>query len=372
MNKNRRNEVSYFDYSLLFITVFIICFGLVMLYSASSYEASITFGDSKHYLTRQVIFVLAGAVVAFFVVKLDYRIYKNPLIALGIYVFSLLLTFLVHTPLGVEANGAKRWLGIGSFSLQVCEVVKIGVIIFMAFVINRVGRRIKTPKVFFITLGLLIIPVGLIVLGTKDLSSGIVIAAIGIIMLFITCHKISYFLLIMLGGVVVFVGMVILEPFRIERFKVWLNPEKYSAEGGYQILQSLYSLGSGGIFGKGLGKGVQKLGYVPEAQNDMIFTVICEELGVVGGIAVILMFIFMIWRFMIVANNAPDLFGSLIVIGVMVHVSVQSIMNIAVVTNSMPNTGVTLPFLSYGGTSIFCLIIEIALVLSVSKRIKIE
>ena len=166
--------------------------------------------------------------------------------------------------------------------------------------------------------------------------------------------------------------MVILEPFRIERFKVWLNPEKYSAEGGYQILQSLYSLGSGGIFGKGLGKGVQKLGYVPEAQNDMIFTVICEELGVVGGIAVILMFIFMIWRFMIIANNAPDLFGSLIVVGVMAHISVQSIMNLAVVTNSMTNTGITLPFLSYGGTSIFCLIIEIALALSVSKRIKID
>lgn len=372
VKKNIRNEISYFDYSLLFITVFIICFGLVMLYSASSYEASMTFGDSKHYLTRQVIFVIAGAVVSFFVVKIDYHLYKNPIIALLIYLGSIIIAGLVITPLGVEANGAKRWLGIGNFSLQVCEVVKVGVIIYMAYAIDRFGRNVKKLKLFvrcvFYTFG----PVIVIALVTKDLSSSIVIAAIGMIMLFIACPKISYFFVIAGMGVMGFVGMVLIEPFRIERFKVWLNPEKYSDEGGYQILQSLYSLGSGGIFGKGLGKGVQKLGYVPEAQNDMIFTVVCEELGVVGGIAVILMFIFMIWRFMVVANNAPDLFGSLVVIGVMAHISVQSIMNIAVVTNSMPNTGVTLPFLSYGGTSIFFLIIEVALVLSVSKRIKVE
>lgn len=372
VNRNRRNEISYFDYSLLFITVFIICFGLVMLYSASSYEASITFGDSKHYLTRQVIFVIAGVFFAFWVVKIDYHFYKKPIIALMIYLGSIIIALMVITPIGVEANGAKRWLGIGGFSLQVCEVVKIGVIIYMAYAIDRFGRNVKKLKLFVRCVFYTLAPVGIIALVTKDLSSSIVIAAIGMLMLFVTCHKISYFLAIAGMGVLGFVGMVILEPFRIERFKVWLNPEKYSAEGGYQILQSLYSLGSGGIFGKGLGKGVQKLGYVPEAQNDMIFTVICEELGVVGGIAVLLMFIFMIWRFMIVANNAPDLFGSLIVIGVMIHVSVQSIMNIAVVTNSMPNTGVTLPFLSYGGTSIFCLIIEVALVLSVSKRIKVE
>ena len=162
-------------------------------------------------------------------------------------------------------------------------------------------------------------------------------------------------------------GAIIAQPYRLDRVRAWLHPEKY--KGGYQILQSLYSLGSGGIFGKGLGKGIQKLGYVPEAQNDMIFTVICEELGVIGGIAVILMFIFMIWRFMVIAENANDLFGSMLVIGVMTHISVQTIINIAVVTNSMPNTGVTLPFMSYGGSSILCLMFEIGLVLSVSKRI---
>lgn len=370
--KKRKSEVSYFDYSLLFITIFMICFGLVILYSASSYEAAIHFNDSKYYLNKQLIFVIAGSIISIFVIKLDYHFYKNPIIALGIYIGSILLSLLVVTPLGVEANGAKRWVGVGFFTLQVCEVVKVALIIFMAFALDRVARKIKQPGIFIACLFIVLVPVGVIVLVTKDLSSGIVIAAIGIVMMFIVCHRISYFLAIGAMGICGFIGAVILEPFRIERFKAWLNPEKYSDEGGYQILQSLYSLGSGGIFGKGLGKGVQKLGYIPEAQNDMIFTVVCEELGIVGGIALILMFIFMIWRFMIIANNAPDLFGSLIVIGVMVHISVQTIMNIAVVTNSMPNTGVTLPFMSYGGTSILCLIVEIAMVLSVSKRIKIE
>ena len=154
----------------------------------------------------------------------------------------------------------------------------------------------------------------------------------------------------------------------MKRVRVWLNPKKYGEDGGYQVLQSLYSLASGGLFGKGLGKGVQKLGYVPEAQNDMIFTVICEELGIIGGIAVIFMFVFMIYRLWVVSVNAPDLFGSLLVIGVMAHISIQTIINIAVVTNTMPNTGVPLPFLSYGGTSILCLLLEMALVFSVSKR----
>lgn len=149
---------------------------------------------------------------------------------------------------------------------------------------------------------------------------------------------------------------------------VWLNPEQYSSEGGFQVLQGLYAIGSGGLFGKGLGQSVQKLGFVPEAQNDMIFTIVCEELGLFGGIAVLLLFAFLIWRFMVVANNAPDLFGSLIVVGVMAHIAVQVILNVAVVTNTVPNTGVTLPFISYGGTSVVFLLMEMGLVLSVARR----
>ncbi len=372
VNKRKTGSGEYFDYSLLFITIFMVGFGLVMLYSASSYEAAMEFGDSKYYLISQLKAVVIGVILMVVVIKLDYHIFKKPLIALAAYFGSILMAMMVLTPIGVNANGASRWISLAGFSIQVCEVVKIGVIVFMAFVIEKKAKKLKNIGTFLLCMVFIGISAGVIALITKDLSSSIIVAGIGVVMLFVACPRISYFVIMIGAGVAAVAGAIMIEPFRFERIRVWLNPEKFADEGGFQVLQSLYSLGSGGLFGKGLGNGIQKLGYVPEAQNDMIFTVICEELGVIGGIAVILMFIFMIWRFMIVANNAPDLFGSMLVVGVMAHISIQTVMNIAVVTNSMPNTGVTLPFMSYGGSSILCLLIEIGIVLTVSKRIKFE
>ena len=160
--------------------------------------------------------------------------------------------------------------------------------------------------------------------------------------------------------------------YRFGRINAWLDPEKYASTTGFQTLQSLYAIGSGDLFGKGLGQSMQKLGFIPEAQNDMIFSIICEELGLFGAIAIIMMFLIMIWRFLIIANNAPDQFGALLVVGVMAHISIQVILNIAVVTNTIPNTGITLPFISYGGSSIVFLLAEIGLALSVSRGIKLE
>ena len=370
----RKDNVNgaYFDYSLLFITIFMVCFGLVMLYSSSSYEATMEFGSSTYYLFSQLKATIIGIVGLIVVVKFDYHFFQKPVISLLAYFGSLGIAALVVTPLGVSANGATRWIMLAGFSVQVCEIVKIGLIMFLAFVIEKKAKKLKNIGTFCMCMIYICISAGVIALVTSDLSSSIIIAGIGVVMLLIACPRISYFIAMGVMGVSAFAGAIILEPYRLERVYVWLNPEKYSSSGGFQVLQSLYALGSGGLFGKGLGKGIQKLGYVPEAQNDMIFTVICEELGAVGGIAVILMFIFMIWRFMIVSNNAPDLYGSLLVVGIMAHISIQTVMNIAVVTNSMPNTGVTLPFMSYGGTSIMCLLVEIGIVLSVSKRIRFE
>lgn len=160
--------------------------------------------------------------------------------------------------------------------------------------------------------------------------------------------------------------------FRGGRILAWLNPEDYASGTGFQTLQALYAIGSGGIFGKGLGQSMQKLGFLPEAQNDMIFSIICEELGLFGGIAVILLFVLLIWRFMVIANNSSDLFGALLVVGVMGHIAIQVILNIAVVTNTIPNTGISLPFISYGGSSVMFLMVEIGLVLSVAKGIKLK
>lgn len=192
-------------------------------------------------------------------------------------------------------------------------------------------------------------------------------------MLFVASPKYSHYIILGAAGVsLIFAYLFLGSGFRSERVDAWMDPESYASGKGYQTLQALYAIGSGGLTGKGLGQSVQKLGYIPEAQNDMIFSIICEELGLFGGIAVILLFLMMIWRLLVIANNAEDLYGSMIVIGVMAHISIQVVLNIAVVTNVLPNTGITLPFISYGGTSILFLMMEMGLVLAVSKQIKME
>lgn len=362
---------TYFDYNLLFIVIFLLCFGLVMLYSASYYESAMEFNNPNYYLKKQVVSTVLGLGVMLGVIIFPYKKLDNAFIALMAYVGSLGLILLVLTPLGIERNGARRWLNLG-ISVQPSEVAKLGLIVFMAYFISHNAQALKKAKVFYLALFYILVVVGLIAVVTSNLSSAIVIGAIGMVMLFIAAPRFRYFIPPILIAVVGVAGLIIAKPYRIERVKIWLQPENYMEDGGYQTMQSLYAIGSGGLFGKGLGKGIQKLGYIPEAQNDMIYTVICEELGLAGGIAVILMFVFLIWRFMIIANNANDLFGSMLVVGVMAHIAIQVVMNIAVVTNAMPNTGVTLPFISYGGSSTMVLLAEMGLVLSVSKRIKLE
>ena len=216
----------------------------------------------------------------------------------------------------------------------------------------------------------------------NNLSSGIIICGIVFIMLFVACKIRWPFAACVAAGLLLLIfapqlaeGMEmlhILKPYQVERIMVWRNPELFPQDGGFQTLQGLYAIGSGGLFGRGLGESIQKLGFIPEAHNDMVFSIICEELGLFGAVSVILIFLFMIYRFMLIAGNAPDLLGALLVVGVMAHIAIQVILNIAVVTNVMPNTGVTLPFISYGGTSVLFLMMEMGIVLSVSNRIKLE
>ena len=207
--------------------------------------------------------------------------------------------------------------------------------------------------------------VGLV--GASNLSTAIIILGIGVILVFVASPKYSPFLLMGAAGAGFMAIFLALESYRLERLAIWRNPEAY--EKGYQTLQGLYAIGSGGLFGRGLGESVQKLGFVPEAQNDMIFSIICEELGLFGAGFVLLLFLILIWRFFVIASRAPDLFGALIAAGAMAHMMIQVILNIAVVTNTIPNTGITLPFISYGGTSVVFLLLEMGLVLSVSSRV---
>lgn len=367
----------YYDYNLLVSIILLTCFGLVMLYSTSAYSAEIDFGNDMHYFTRQAVISAAcfGAVIIFS--QIDYHFYAS--FAGLLYVVSNILLFLTKF-IGTEINGAKRWIYIGPLSFQPAEMAKLAIILFLPVVIVKMGKNMKTWKAFFVVLGLGAITSFLTFVFTDNLSTAIIIAGITVGLLFIVFPNMKPFLFGGAGVIVLIIAVVFYAQnyvtgdsgFRLRRVLVWLNPEANSSLGGYQVMQGLYAIGSGGFFGKGLGNSLQKLDYVPEAQNDMIFTIICEELGIFGAIMLTLMFAFMLYRLLFIAQNAPDLLGSLIASGIFIHIALQVVLNIAVVTNAIPTTGITLPFVSYGGTSIMFLMAEMAMALSVSKQIKFK
>ena len=367
------------DYSLLFIVLFLLSFGLVMLYSTSSYEAALEYGDSAYFLKRQLVFTLFGLVLMTGVSFIPYTFWKR--VSVLAYLVSVGLIVLV-IPFGMEVNGAKRWIRIPGLPMQLqpAEVAKIGVIIFSAMIIEKLGRRsLATIKGFIFPMIPAVIVAVMIWQITDNLSSAIIVVAIVFGMLFVACPDYGKFLgivitVLVVGAFIVWYTVNSADTnsldFRGERILAWLDPQAYAGGKGYQTIQALYAIGSGGVFGKGLGQSMQKLGFIPEAQNDMIFSIICEELGLFGAISIMLMFVLLIWRFMMIANSADDFYGAMLVVGVISHIAVQVILNIAVVTNTIPNTGVTLPFISYGGSSVFFLLSEIGIVLSVARGMR--
>ena len=377
--KKKEQSEYFFDYSLLFIVLFLLGFGLIMIYSASSYEAFEEMGDAAYYLKKQALAIVIGMVAMIVVANIPYHFWAK-FAGLG-YIVSAVLILLVLTPLGIESHGARRWIRIPGIGLQVqpAEVAKLCMILCLAVLVCKMGKGIRTMKGFILMMAVPAPIVLLIKVATNNLSSAIIVLCIAVLMVFVASPDYKKFVimgLIGVAGAALLVFLVAnadsLDGFRLNRIQVWLNPESDSQGVGFQTMQGLYAIGSGGIWGKGLGQSMQKLNFLPEAQNDMIFSIICEELGLFGAIAIILMFIMLIWRMMIIANNAPDLFGAMLVVGVIGHIAIQAILNIAVVTNSVPNTGISLPFISYGGSSVMFLLIEIGLVLSVAKNIQLK
>ena len=378
--QRKEKRERYYDYSLLAVIIFLCCFGLIMVYSSSSYAAQLKTGDSLFYLKKQGFALIIGFLVMFAVSKIDYHRFGK--LAVLAYVLAIVLMIAVNfTPLGIAYNGKKRWFGFGSTSLfQAAEAVKVALILSTSSLINRFSKKIDLWRTMILIVAVQAPSILLVTM--NNLRSGIILTGIVFVMLFVASRKKLRFFLAaaaVIGLIIlarVFVDVLIehgiMHDYQLERILVWKNPSAYALEGGHQVLQGLYAIGSGGIFGKGLGASMQKLGFVPEAQNDMIFSIICEELGLFGAVCVILLFLFMIWRFVVIANNAPDLFGALLVVGVMAHIALQVILNIAVVTNTIPNTGITLPFISYGGTSVVFLMMEMGAALSVSNAIRFK
>lgn len=364
------------DYSLIFIIIFLLAFGLVMLYSTSSYEAGINYGDSAYYLKKQLLSTSIGVVVMIAVAIMPYDYWKG--FAWPCYWISLFAVFIVKY-VGTEVNGAKRWLRFGPFSVQPAELSKLAVIVVTALTISRMSKsQLRTKKGVWNMLWPCTLQAIFIYVFNRNMSTAAIVMLIGFGIFFISWKEFWPFFALGgtgLAGAIAYVAYVSSKSmnaegmnFRSNRIIAWLDPSKYSDGVGFQTLQGLYGIGSGGIFGKGLGESMQKLGYIPEAQNDMIFTIICEELGMFGALSIITLFVILCWRFMLVALNATERFSGMAASGVMIHIALQVILNIAVVTNSIPNTGVTLPFISYGGSSVIILLMEVGMVISIQMN----
>jgi cell division protein FtsW len=363
------------DLSLILNLLIIMGFGLLMVYSASSYSALRMFNDQSHFFMRQLLWDIVGLGLGLVVVFIPYVIYKK--FALVIYLISLASIFLV-IPFGSESHGASRWVVIPGTKMQFqpSEIVKIAIILFVAFMINRLGEAVNTFQgmayVFVPTIPAMAFIFGL----TSHLSSALIVLGITIMMLFISSRDYKFFLgvLILLGliaaGVCAYVASSDLTGgnYRFGRIVAWLYPELSTDEAAHQILNSLYAIGNGGFWGKGLGQSVQKISALPEPHNDFIFAIICEELGAFGAIVLVLLYVLLLFQMYRIARRTRDRFGFLLVVGVMAHIAIQVVLHIAVNTNSMPNTGVSLPFVSYGGSSAVLLIVEMGLVLSVQRQ----
>ncbi len=378
--KKKMKGEHFFDYTLLFVVLFLVGFGLIMIYSTSSYDSKLATGNPAYYLQRQGVAAILGIGAMILVSFFPYRVLEK--FTGWYYLIGIVFLLLLLTPLAHSAKGATRWIKLGfGFNLQPAEIAKLCMILFLAGMVCKMGSSLKTWKGFLIMLAFPIPMCAMIYIISDNLSSAIIVFGIAILMIFVASpdyKKISLVLATgaaLVGGVIFYVYNFVsmdTKQFRLRRILAWFEPEAFAQDEGFQTLQSLYAIGSGGVFGKGLGQSMQKLGYIPEAQNDMIFSIICEELGLFGAVMVIVLFLLLIWRCMIIATNAEDMYGALIVVGVMGHFAIQVILNIAVVTNTIPNTGITLPFISYGGSSTGFLLIEIGLVLSVARGIRIK
>ncbi len=374
-----QKKTEYYDYSLVAVMILLIVFGLIMLYSTSSYVAQLHEGNDMFYFRKQALISAASIGCSLILSQFDYHLLgKIPSL---IYSAAMVLMIMVKiTPFGVEVNGAKRWLNFGGLQFQPSEIAKIAAIVTISFMIVQMGKKAAEIRGIEVLLGAGG-ALGLVTfVFTDNLSTAIIIWGITCILIFIARPRTKPFIIIFVCLAAVAAAAVLIltaaidtsSNFRIRRILTWLRPEEYSASGGFQVMQGLYAIGSGGFFGKGLGNSAQKLGWIPEAQNDMIFSIICEELGIFGASIILLLFVYLLYRLIFIAQNAPDLFGSLLVSGVFVHIALQVVFNICVVTNLIPTTGITLPFFSYGGTSILFLMSEMGIALSVARHIKFQ
>lgn len=368
------------DTNLLVALVFVMVFGFIMIYSASYYTAGMSKAynyDPMFLLKNQIMYSALGVIAMLVVSCINYHVWSR-FAVLGYIVCIVLVLLLLVPGLAVTAKGATRWLRIGPIQFQVAEPIKLIMIVFMATYIVAKGTQMKS----WISMLKMILPSAVVAVLvwkiSENMSTAAIILGTAVFMIYVVHPEQWKFIVCALGVALVAAGVIYyvsnLDPaaladadFRFGRIRAWLEPYEYEKDKAYQALQALYAIGSGGLWGKGLGNSIQKLGKIPEPFNDYIFAIICEELGIFGAGLIILLFIYLLYRIYTISQTAEDLLGRMISIGVLSHIALQVVLNLLVVTRLFPTTGVTLPFFSYGGTATFFLLIEIGLVLSVNK-----
>lgn len=348
----------------------LLAFGLIMVYSASAVWADYKFNDSFFFAKRQLLFAGLGFVAMLFMMNIDYWSWRKWAKPILLICFVLLIVVLIPG-IGVERNGSRSWIGVGAFSVQPSEFIKLALIAFLAKFLSEKQRYITSVKKGLApSLSLVFLAFGLIML-QPDLGTGTVMTGTCIAMLFIAGARIFHFAILGLIGLAGFVGLILSAPYRMARITSFLDPWQDPLNSGFQIIQSLYAIGPGGLFGLGLGQSRQKFFYLPEPQTDFIFAILSEELGFIGGSLVILLFALLLWRGIKIALGAPDLYGSFLAVGIISMIAIQVMINIGVVTGLMPVTGITLPFLSYGGSSLTIMLMAVGVLLNISRYTRV-
>lgn len=353
------------DFLIVFSTLAILSIGILMVYSASAMISYHKFGDYFYYVKRQLLFASIGIIAMYLIMNVDYWVWKR-FAKIGLIVCFVLL-ILVLTPLGLVRNGSQSWLGVGAFSIQPSEFIKICMIIFLAKYLSENQKQIVSfRKGLLPSLALIFSAFGMIML-QPDLGTGTVMVGTAVVMIFLAGARILHLSGLAFFGVLGFAGLVAAAPYRIKRITSFLDPWQDPQGTGYQIIQSLYAIGPGGLLGLGLGMSRQKFYYLPEPQTDFIFAILAEELGFIGGVLILLLFAIILWRGIKISLSAPDLYGSLLAAGIVSMIAIQVIINIGVVTGMFPVTGITLPFLSYGGSSLTLMLVAMGILLNISR-----
>ncbi|GGA83922.1 stage V sporulation protein E [Ornithinibacillus halotolerans] len=358
------------DYFLFTIIIMLLLIGIVMVYSSSYIWAEYKYADSLYFVKRQLLFAGVGVVGMLFFMYIPYSNWAKYSKIILFVCFSLLLLVLIPG-VGLTRGGAQSWIGVGAFSIQPSEFMKLGLIIFLSVYLSTNQKYITSFRKGFLPALLLIFTAFGLIMLQPDLGTGMVLVLTCMIMIFVSGARISHFVGLGLLGIVGFVFLIASAPYRISRITAFLNPWEDPLGDGFQIIQSLYAIGPGGLMGVGLGNSLQKYFYLPEPQTDFIFAILGEELGFIGGTLLLLLFVLLFWRGIRVAIEAADLFGRFLALGIVSMLTVQVMINISVVIGLIPVTGITLPFLSYGGSSLTLTLCSVGILLNISKSSRI-